>query len=192
MPKLICLSIPHNGHHLVKNRILPDFPNMIGHEFYGSRHINDEDLLIWGHYHAYELHLWVRLVPQYQIIMPLRHPVRSMMSFIDRGKSYDEWNFHWASLMLLRGLYVNPLYLHVDNLEVRHREALLIREAAVVKGDYIDWSLGKDTNSEHGNAFIDIDKNILKTVPKRYIDFYEASLDKMKKMFAIEDYSKCA
>ena len=202
MTKFVAISVPHNGYHLLKNRVMTGYDYKNCHD---RPNTLADNTVVSGHYYFYETHLWVKYLMALPSIIVLRHPARSLLSFQKRNKTYTEWFHQWSTMILMDGLFINPLYVHIDNKDIRNEQALRIRKSAGIKDKEIDWSVTKgngdnSTGSYHDTEFAPIGQNDPYIIPQLFIDYYfekmkaheEGYKSKFKIISSMEGYSKCA
>ena len=168
--RFTCPSVPHNGHHLLRNRIMIRYHNLTPFDYENAK---DEQAIVSGHFHFNELHRWEQIIYKYPAIIPLRHPARNLMSFQKRAKSYELWMFFWSTMICFDHMYVDPLFVHIDDPEIRDYEVDLIQQRAEIERHQIDWSVDRgETGSQYGLHDVEITNEIMKQVPDRFLKYY--------------------
>jgi len=175
-------SVPHSGHHFMRYRVFVGYNDNSPYDWdaditRGESRLNDPSI-ISGHFHGPEMYLWEQIVQQYPVIVPLRHPARNWLSFQKRRKSHLLWSSQWDNMIRLSKTFVSPLYIHIDQLDVREDEAAIMLDAADLDHE-VDWSTDKnETGARYGTEFAEITEDLLEDIPQEYIDFYYETMPK--------------
>lgn len=163
-------TITHTGTRFLHRRILRSPTHYrvcsMGHQNRGSHgmifhtHMFNELRDVWQSY----------LAGGFPIIIPLRHPVRNYQSLKLRKANLPRFNEQWENLIALADK-CDPMYLHLDDLEVREKQAFAITQRFQLPTE-IDWSAGKTSGATHGTHELAITEELAELIPTGFIEFY--------------------
>ena len=170
---LVMPTVPYSGTHFLKSRIL----NQDGlFKVINPSEGCSGDKIYSSHYEDRFMAGWLNLVANYPTIIIMRHPYRNKIACERRPTTRNhvfDWYQNWTGLIDVSYHFVDVMYLHVDDMDIREDEAAAIRKRFRPDlGRHIDWTLnGKDTNTKSGTHSIDIEHD--SEIPEIFIDFYE-------------------
>ena len=166
---IACPSVPHTGHHFLKNRIFKEWtpcsPACV---------IESDNSVIMAHFDIEFMDVWRRVVKEMPVIIPLRHPARSRVSFERRGTLGSDVVGHlhqWARLMEIDRIAEDVTYFHLDDNEIRETQIKAICSRFNID-HAIDWSVNAESGSKCGTHDLEITDSMMKSVPSEFIDFY--------------------
>ena len=168
---IACPSVPHTGHHFLKNRIFKELIPCSPADFDRGGLNNN---VIMAHFDIEFMDAWNVIVKEMPVIIPLRHPARSRISSELRGVLGSNAKRHlkqWARLLEIDRIAEDVTYFHLDDMEIREGQANAICSRFGIDLD-IDWSVNAESGSKCGTHDLKITDSMLKSVPKEFIDFY--------------------
>ena len=166
---IACPSVPHTGHHFLKNRIFnewtPCSPACV---------IESDNIVIMAHFDIEFMDVWRMVVKEMPVIIPLRHPARSRVSFERRGTLGSDVVGHlnqWTRLIAIDKIAEDVTYFHLDDNEIREKQIDAICSRFNIDHD-VDWSVNAESGSKCGTHDLKITDSMMKSVPSEFIDFY--------------------
>lgn len=150
---ILVASVMHTGTLFTIKRILPDYD--VEQVHFTDKHINRMIDRVKGCKH---------------VIIPLRHPARCLEAFKRRSKEYSYFTEQWDNMLNMAG-DMSPYYIHIDDIDRRDDD---IKRLCVRTGGDIDWTPSIHAGMKTHTYDLEITDDMVKEIPKRYIDFYEA------------------
>lgn len=172
MTVIVAPSVPHCGHHFLMHRVLPEFQIISPWD-----EPVEKRSAYCAHFDNKVIGYWPGLLPKYRAVVTLRHPRRVLESF-RRRETVDSnetvYRMHWKRFLGLVDKMVSPLYLHLDAIDVREREAERIRaelglDAASIEWDAID-------GGKKGTHDFELTAENISEAPQEFVEFYEATI----------------
>jgi len=171
---VICPSVQHTGHNFMVRRIFE--PYYIPHPPNRPLPDDDRNYMLTGHFNDNHNFDWNGLSQKFPVYMPLRHPARVLESFMRRNtvaSSEAAFRSHWRAMMaFVKQCPTKIYYLHLDS-ALRCHQAGSILKSLDINDKTVDWSVTEETGSKQGTHDLELTGELIKRVPKFFIDFYE-------------------
>jgi len=104
------------------------------------------------------------------IIIPLVHPARNFVSCVGYKRPEGQFEEQWDNLIAFVET-CNPMFLHVDDKELREVQAEKIQKAFQIPLG-VDWTADKTSGAVHGTNELGETELPINCVPENYIEFY--------------------
>jgi hypothetical protein len=96
------------------------------------------------------------------------------------------WEHMWHTTLQFSDVYIDPLYVHIDDKELRDYEVDLIQERAGIEKHQIDWSVDRvETGSQYGLHDAEITDDVLNDVPERFLDYYYNTRENTRRLHSV-------
>lgn len=151
---ILVASVMHTGTLFTMNKLLSD-KHEIAQVHFTSKHYG---------------RMTKKLEDAEHVIIPLRHPARCLEAFKRRNKGYDDFVEQWDN-MVARVSNMNPCYVHIDDIERREQD---VEKISNLVNPVIDWQPSVRAGMKTFTYKLELSDEMIKAIPKQYIDFYES------------------